>query len=221
MSGSDPAVDWRAPELTVIDGPVAGTPPRSYARERSYVRVADSSSTPSKEGAPATRRWTATETRHRVTGGPTFRFPAPDAALLEELVRGYTQITGDPVRRPPKRNLIAACYRVHGDAFLGLVLRRFTETRSVTNLLGEIRCLAPLKSTEPRPQVEPAETTADDRHEDVPGLTYGPANRPAFDPTSTRRYDRRPSNPVASGFFEDEDLGTRPHRSPTAEALSR
>jgi hypothetical protein len=35
----------------------------------------------------------------------------------------------------------------------------------------------------------------------LPGLIFCAAHRPPFDPTSRRRYDRRPSNPDAARFF--------------------
>lgn len=83
--------------------------------------------------------------RARIPSAPLFRYPPPDEPLLMELVAGYTHITGDPVRldRPAKRNLIATCYRVHGDDFLTLVQRLFERNGTATNLLGEIRCLHP------------------------------------------------------------------------------
>jgi hypothetical protein len=54
--------------------------------------------------------------------------------------------------------LIAACYRVHGDAFLPLVARRFASSGTATNLLGDIRCLPP---TEPVNDHHEARRTAD------------------------------------------------------------
>jgi hypothetical protein len=103
------------------------SPGRSYAR--TYARVAlNSTSSVLEEGATATRRWTRQETVARVASAPPFRHPSPDELLLRELVAGYEHITGDAVRRPAKRNLIAACHRVHGDAFLPLVAHRFAST---------------------------------------------------------------------------------------------
>lgn len=166
------------------------------------------------------RRWTRQETVARVASAPPFRYPSPDESLLRELVAGYEHITGDAVRRPAKRNLIATCYRVHGDAFLPLVARRFASSGTATNLLGDIRCRRP---------TEPAEE-ADGLHRDAtpvvlsrapdlaPGLTYPADAPPRFDPTSKRRYDRRPSNPDAASFFSDDELGVP---SPTARALGR
>lgn len=157
-----------------------------------------------------------------MAGAPPFRFPRPDEALLDELVRGYEHITGDPVRRDPKRNLVATCYRVHGDEFLPLVQRLFVANGTATNLLGEIRCLAPGSAQrgrgEPPAVSEPAAQHPIDL---APGLIYPADDPPPFDPTSTRRYDRPASNPDAATLFSDEELGAAPARSPTAEALGR
>lgn len=131
--------------------------PRSYARTR--VAVARSTSTFLEEGASATRakkRWSKEETQERCAAGPLFRHLPPDEALLKELVAGYTHITGDPVRTQPKRNLVAACYRVHGDEFLPLVQRLFARNGTSTNLLGELRCLHPADHAD-GPEVPPGE----------------------------------------------------------------
>lgn len=193
--------------------------PRSYAR--TYARVApNSSSTVFEEGATATRRWTRDEMRARMAGAPPFGHPSPDESLLRELIAGYEHITGDAVRRPAKRNLVAACYRVHGDEFLPLVVRRFASTGTATNLLGDIRSL---------PLMEPAKEADDPQRGAIaatlappadlaPGLIYPADAPPRFDATSKRRYDRRPSNPDAATFFSDAELGVP---SPTARALSR
>ena len=155
-----------------------------------------------------------------MASAPQFLHPSPDESLFEELVAGYEHITGDAVRRPAKRNLVAACYRVHGDAFLPLVARRFASSGTVTNLLGDIRCLQP---TEPVREADglrrDATAAALLRPPDLaPGLTYPADAPPRFDPTSKRRYDRRASNPDAASFFSDDELGVP---SPTARALSR
>lgn len=112
------------------------------SESRSYARVAPVRSTSSlKESASATRRWTHEETRARATAGPQFRLPGPDRSLLDALVAGYERITVSTVRRPAQRNLIAACYRVHGEDFLRLVEETFARTGTTTNLLGELRVL--------------------------------------------------------------------------------
>jgi hypothetical protein len=158
-----------------------------------------------------------------MAAAPPFRLPRLDEATLDELVRGYEHITGDAVRRDAMRNYVAAGYRVHGDNFLPLVQRLFVSRGTAVNLLGVIRCLAPETAT---PQVEQAvDEMVEERprpsSELAPGLTC-PANEPPpFNPTSNRRYDRPPSHPDAIGFFDDDELGAGPSRSPTAEALNR
>jgi hypothetical protein len=79
----------------------------------------------------------------RVATGPEFRYLNPTPSQLEEQVRGYEQITGSRVLRQPQRNLIAACYRVHGDDFVALVREWFARTGTTNNLLGELRVLPP------------------------------------------------------------------------------
>jgi hypothetical protein len=155
-----------------------------------------------------------------MAGAPPFRHPSPDESLLRELVAGYEHVTGDAVRRPAKRNLVAACYRVHGAAFLPLVARRFASTGTATNLLGDIRCLPPTDPTHDteRPPRRASAAALPPASELAPGLTYPAGEPPPFDPTSTRRYDRRPSNLDAASFFSDDELGIP---SPTARALGR
>lgn len=72
-----------------------------------------------------------------------FPHPSPRPLELDGLVRGYEEITGDIVRSPRKRNLIATCYRVHGDDFLSLVRETFGRTGTATNLLGQLRVQPP------------------------------------------------------------------------------
>jgi hypothetical protein len=203
---------------------VTGSDPRSYARGRSYERVARSSSTDSlEEGTNATRRWTAAETRARVAGSPSFRYPSPDESTLQDLVLGYEAITRDPVRRPAKRNFIASCYRVHGPALLDRVRARFIETGTATNLLGHLRT-AELETLEADTALQVSDNASPPprpARDALPGLTYGEADRPRFGADPKRRYDRRPSNPDAASFFSVEELGVPPRRSPTAEALDR
>jgi hypothetical protein len=211
---------------TEATSPQRPTPvPRSGAR--SYARVADSSSSFLEEGATATkspRRWTAEETSARMAGAPPFRLPRPDEATLDEQVRGYEHITGDPVRRDKKRNLVAACYRVHGDNFLPLVQRLHMSSGTVVNLLGAIRCLTPSEAV--RILGAAAADELDDA--DAPG-TSGPDGWP---PAVTSSANPRPDEPISppwdgrgppgpeAGFFSESELGA-PRRSPTAEALNR
>jgi hypothetical protein len=51
------------------------------------------------------------------------------------------------VRTQPKRNLVAACYRVHGDDFLPLAIETFERTGTATNLLGKLRVREPRDGT--------------------------------------------------------------------------
>ena len=122
-----------------------GATSRTYARggARSDARVASSNSRFLEEGNAATRRWTRDEMGMRLASAPAFRHPRPDEDLLSELVAGYEQITKDPVLRPRKRNLIAACYRVHGaEGFLEGVVRLFSRNGTFINLLGELRTMS-------------------------------------------------------------------------------
>ena len=118
---------------------------RSYARTRVAVAPGDSTSS-LKKSATATRRWTRDETRARVVDGPEFPHPRPTPSQLDDQVHGYEQATGDRVRTQAKRNLLAACYRLHGDDFLPLVAEWFGRTGTTTNLLGELRVLPPRDS---------------------------------------------------------------------------
>lgn len=98
-----------------------------------------SSSTTSKEGATATRRWTSGETRARLVHAPTFAEEWVDEGLLSRLCEEYEQTTGDPVLTRSKRNFLAATYRRHGSDFMPFVCDVFEATGTATNLLGVIR----------------------------------------------------------------------------------
>ena len=93
----------------------------------------------------AARRWSSEELDRRIAAGPPFRYDPPAPALLDGLVRRYGEITGDPLRpeRPAKRNLVAACYRVHGDDVLLYIADEFRRTGTAINLLGALRCSPP------------------------------------------------------------------------------
>jgi hypothetical protein len=193
----------------------------------------------------AAQRWNAEELDRRIADGPRFHYAPPTAALLDELVRRYGEITGDPVRqeRPGKRNLVAACYRVHGDDVLPYIADEFRGAGTAINLLGRLRCSPPRHGAGAwgadgaRPSPVPADDRGPNRVADsaegivwargdvlvkekrhdavdtgpgdcgcdeadlLPGLIYCAAHCPPFDPTSRRRYDRRPSNPDAARFF--------------------
>ena len=84
----------------------------------------------------AVRRWSNAERNLRIGVAPEFGFAPPAKETLERLVRGYTDITSHTVATVRKRNLVAACYRVHGDDFLVLVEDLFRLGGTATNLLG-------------------------------------------------------------------------------------
>jgi hypothetical protein len=121
-----------------------------------------------KKGATATRRWTKEETLVRLANGPEFPHPRLTPAELDDLVRGYERATGDLVRRQAQRNLIAACYRVHGDDFLPLVRETFDRTGTATNLLGELRVLSPRQGG-PVPAAAPDSTEVMEPDSPTPG----------------------------------------------------
>jgi len=173
--------------------------PRSYARAR--VAVAPVGSTSSlRGGATATRRWSREETKIRATAGPKFLFPRPTPPELDELIREYEQTTGDRVRTNPKRNFLAACYRIHGDDFLPLARETFGSTGTVTNLLGLLRETPPrdtqarLDRTTQSPKANPpTETDAEgwsDLRERDPG-TFEPDEMASDEGQSDEPY--RPS----------------------------
>jgi hypothetical protein len=89
------------------------------------------------------RRWTAEERDERLAAAPAFRFASPSAEQLAELIRRYEEITGDSVHRQAKRNLVATCYRVHGDDTLAFIADEFARSGTPTNLLGTIRTSRP------------------------------------------------------------------------------
>ena len=196
-----------------------GPTDRSYAGARMRV-VPNSRRTFLEERATATKRWTREETQSRMADAPPFRHPSPAASLLGDLRAGYQHITGDAVMRPAKVNLIAACYRVHGDDFLPLVAHRFASTGTVTNLLGEIRCLPPREPPAPdvQAEAEPMEPEAEPSADRLPDPEDpGPEPNP-FDPETGRRSDRGPSNTDPPG--SSDQLAIWPS-SPTARALAR
>lgn len=200
----------------------------------SYARVARSSSSPFLEERASARRWTAAETRSRVSDAPTFRFGPPTDTLLDRLVQEYQRITGDQIRTWRKRNLLAACYRVHGADVVPYIAEQFADQGTAQNLLGVIRCAAPRwmedqpLAVDPvggRTDVQPVSFVLDGglgRTPDHvglpcpielchPNLIYCGDHFPPFDPTS-RRYDRHPSNPDAAPYFGDltDPSGSRP-----------
>jgi hypothetical protein len=131
-----------------------------------------------------------------MVAAPTFQFDRPEHTNLHDLVRGYVHITGDPVTRAPKRNLIAAGYRVHGENFFPLVLRLFTTMGTATNLLGIIRCLSPIEAVRLLGAAaadglgDEQAAGASGRAGWLPGLPSSTEVRPDVDPVSASRDDR-------------------------------
>ena len=89
----------------------------------------------------AGRRWTKAERDARIAAAPPFSFAPPAPKEIEALIAGHVRIAGDPVRSWGKQNLIATCYRVHGEDTLDVIAERYRVTGTVTNLLGDVRCL--------------------------------------------------------------------------------
>ncbi len=126
---------------------------RSYARPRvaATPRVAVATSNPLRKGdLPASQvgqgiatsgppRWSSERTKAAVRSAQPFRYPRLADDQLRDLCDAYSRITGDPVRRPAKANLLAACWRVHGDDTLPLIQAVFESTGTPTNLLGIVR----------------------------------------------------------------------------------
>src|SRR4051794_20088580 len=86
-----------------------------YAGAPSYAPVARSDSTTFSEERASATRWRSGRLQAQIPEAPAFAHGAPSPELLQELVEGYEAITGTKVRAPRQRNLIAACYRVHGE----------------------------------------------------------------------------------------------------------
>jgi hypothetical protein len=200
-------------------------------RARVATRIARSSSTTFKEEGASARRWTPAETRSRVEAGPKFRFDPPSIVLLSQLVNQYRDITGDLIRTPRKRNLLAGCYRVHGADVIPFIRDEFAIRGTAQNLLGVIRCAPPrgehdrlplpdqLRNPllgERRSGIDDAATRAPADHDGPPcpverclrDLIYCAGHQPPFDPASRARYDRRPSNPDADSYFSTQSSNT-------------
>ena len=186
----------------------------------SYARVARSTSTPLNEVRASAKRWTAAETRSRVSDAPMFRSGPPSAALLDQLVQEYQRITGDHVRTPKKRNFLAACYRVHGADVVPYIAEQFADQGTAQNLLGIIRFADPRGMDDQSLADDPVggRTGLDGVFSQtpdhvglpcpidhcLPDLIYCGDHFPPFDPTFRRRYDRHPSNPDAVRYFADQ-----------------
>ena len=138
-------------------------------------------------------------------------YPPPDHNAVVALGDEYQQITGKRVT-PKMHGLLAKALRVQGPSAHILLRLLYDERRSTTNLLADLISSDAVKSAPnaevatAQPAVEAAEPVQDPaagawqgRWDDLPiddtgcfiGLTYGPHNRPPFDPTSRKRYDRR------------------------------
>jgi hypothetical protein len=200
-----------------------------YAPARSTrPRLARSSSTTLSEEGASARRWTRAETRSRVSEAPEFRWDPPSDAVLDYLALAYLNISGQRIRSVPQRDLLAACYRVHGDDVLPYIADEVRVQGTTQNLLGIIRCAVPREMRFARPLadndvggyadadavsvvVEGASGRSPDHDGQpcpiercLPNLVYCEDDRPAFDPASRRRFDRRPSNPDAARFFAEQ-----------------
>lgn len=100
---------------------------------------------------PPLKRWTRAQTADRVAQAPDMVFDRIDGPDLDELCRAYTAITGDPVRTPGKRQLVAACHRIHGPDTIAVIGQILRETGTVTNLLGLVRIAPPRPAAAERP----------------------------------------------------------------------
>jgi hypothetical protein len=134
----------------------------------SYAPVARSSSTSFLEERAIARRWTVDEIQARIAEAPTFRFDRPPADLLEGLVQQYQIVTGDQIatRRPNKRNLLAACYRVHGADVIPYIADEFAVRGTAQNLLGIIRSSPPRGTEDVPPPLDHIGTGTDPSHVD-------------------------------------------------------
>jgi hypothetical protein len=190
--------------------PVSGAP--------SYARVARSDSTPFSEERASATRLRAGELQSRIPNAPDFRYGPLSSEELNDVVRRFEEITGKPVRPGRQRNLVAACYRVHGPDFIPFAESYLRVERSDTNLLAVIRGTPP-RLPEDVPEIEAGDGAypavnagAVDGHDGppcplvdcLPGLTYCANDRPPFDPASRHRHDRRPSNPDAALYFPNQ-----------------
>jgi hypothetical protein len=147
---------------------------RSYARAHTRsTRPRSSTTTTSPEGGgTTTKRWDAEDWRQRLDSAPRPALSFPDAELLLQLVAEYTQITGDPVRRQGKADLIGYCYTIHGDD-LGTVIRRiYSATGTATNLLGIVRTTPP--DQVPEATLLVVEPAPEPPRREAPGETIDP-----------------------------------------------
>ena len=166
-----------------------------------------------KEGATA-RRWSRDALRAHLAHAPTLSEEWLDEEVLSRACEGYTLITGDPVRKPKKRNLVAADYRIHRDDFLPYVREVFEATGTAINLLGILRLSPPrnLVSGVPAaarpldPRAVSVESAASNRQAGVES-----ADDPAIEdwPAASMPEDAdedRPSETVAAVHFRGDNL---------------
>jgi len=184
-------------------------PARSPVVDRSYAGVARHSTSDSLEGtSSATRRWSREEMQALLPSAPNYRLGWVDDVVLTEVVARYEAITSDRVASRPKRNLVAACYRVHGEDFLPLVMFLFASRDTARNLLGEIRrmpagILAGLQNEPPEP----------DEPEELPRTAPNQGSAVLLDepPIAFRNPEpqhlRPPVTRQAATLFSDEDFG--------------
>jgi hypothetical protein len=181
------------------------------------------------------RRLSQAELTARISAAPSFVADRVPGGELDQMCAGYEAITGVRITTEKKRAFVAAVYRTLGSHFLTAVKDRFSETGTETNLLADLRSgrvantravdaeLNSAPSAEDRQEREaprraalsPDPKKADAAEETtrrgdcgcalLPGLIFCAAHCPRFDPTSRRRYDRRPSNPDAARFFAAVD----------------
>jgi hypothetical protein len=195
-----------------------------YARTRSIGRVARSTSFLDERASA--RRWTRAEIQSRICDAPTFRFGPVPRARLDELASRYQAVTGDPLRTVKQRNMLAACYRVHGEDAIPFIADEFALRGTAQNLLAIVR-LTPPRDAGDGQLPAPAPATADleghgtpeppreNSTADHPGLPcpleqclptviYCEDHRPAFGSAPRRQYDRIPANPDAASYFGDQ-----------------
>lgn len=145
-------------------------------------------------------------------------WPPPSSEEIAMLGAEYTAITGKRVTAK-MHGLLAKGLRVHGPRARVLLEDLYKERGTVTNLLADLVAapratpvaagtdVVPVRRAKRNDVVTTSITkdSASERVDHVPidetgryvGLTYGPHNRPLFDPTSSQRYDRRSAEVTA------------------------
>jgi hypothetical protein len=156
-------------------------------------------------------RWTKAELDARIAAGPSFSYPGPTPADVDDLATRYEAVTSERLVRRKGLNMLAAAYRVHGPDTVAFLADLFDERGSTVNLLGILRCSPPRAGrhapsasdqqpiqsgpTRPDGDIRPLAHTGPPCPTEValPDVTYCGAHRPLSDPASTIRYDRRPA----------------------------